>query len=628
MHWTARIARTVESCAFSLILGAVAGSAGGQELPARPAIQPSIAASMPASNEANSASTGTTKSAGGERDWWKNAVIYEIYPRSFQDSNGDGVGDLNGITKRLDYLKELGVDAIWLTPCYPSPQVDFGYDISDYKNIDPQYGTLKDFDRLVAEAEKRHIRILMDMVMNHTSDKHEWFIQSRSSRDNPYRDWYMWHDPSASSGQAPGGTATDKGEVPNNWQSDFGHSAWEWDEKTRQYYYHKFYIQQPDVNWDNPKIHEAFKDIIGFWLKRGVGGFRFDAITTLFEDPQLRDEDVDLDKDGKPHLNNYGDIALHDTRTNNLPGTHGVMQEMRAWTDTFGSDKFPGTRVLIGETYLPNIAELAKQYGSPDKPEFQLPMDTQIGFINKLDVAAFRSKLNDVETQIDGNTPLLVFDNHDNPRMDARYGDGVHDTDIQRVISTLLFASRGTALFYYGDEIGMKTTPPTRKEDVKDPVGLTGWPKDKGRDGERTPMQWDAGANAGFSKAEAKPWLPVPPNAATINVAAEKGDPNSLLTWYQSLIRLKKTNAAFAHGDNTMLDTTNTKVLSWLRQTPGAPAVVVSVNFTADPQTVSLRVPGAGGKTKTLLKTPGATDPTGLGQIVLGPYGVYIGMLE
>jgi len=594
MHWTRNIAR----CVIALILGAMAHSAGGQTAPSKAL---------------------TTESA--VQDWWKNAVIYEIYPRSFQDSNGDGIGDLNGITQRLDYLKDLGVDAIWLSPVYPSPQVDFGYDISDYKNIDPQYGTLKDFDHLVAEADKRHIRILMDMVMNHSSDKHEWFIQSRSSRDNPYRDWYMWHD-------GKGQTATDKGQVPNNWQSDFGHSAWEWDEKTRQYYYHKFYIQQPDVNWDNPKIHEAFKDIIGFWLKRGVGGFRFDAITTLFEDPEMHDEDILLDKDGKSYVNDYGDVALNDTRTNNLPGTHPVMQEMRAYTDTFDSNKFPGARVLIGETYLPNIAELAKQYGAPDKPEFQLPMDTQVGFINKLDVASFRAKLNDVETAINGNIPLLVFDNHDNPRLDARYGDGIHDTDIERVISTMLFASRGASLFYYGDELGMKTTPPTRKEDVKDPIGITGWPKDKGRDGERTPMQWNETANAGFTRAGVTPWLPVPPTAATVNVQAEKGDPNSLLTWYQTLIRLKKTNPAFALGDDTTLDTANTKVLSWQRQAPGAHSVVVSVNFTADPQTVNLVVPNSSGKLKTLLKTPRASDPASLSQIQLGPFGVYIGELQ
>ena len=598
MHWTRTIARS----ALALSLGVFALTSATHIMPAQTGSRPASAAS-------------------NEQDWWKNAVIYEIYPRSFQDSNGDGIGDLNGITERLDYLKELGVDAIWLTPVYPSPQVDFGYDISDYENIDPQYGTLKDFDHLIAEADKRHIRILMDMVMNHTSDKHMWFEQSRSSKDNPYRDWYMWHD-------GKGETATDKGEPPNNWQSDFGHSAWEWDEKTRQYYYHKFYIQQPDVNWDNPKVHQAFKDIISFWLKRGVGGFRFDAITTLFEDPQMRDEDVLKDKDGNTYLNAYGDIALNDTRTNNLPGTHAVMQEMRALSDSFGGNKFPGARVLIGETYLPNIGELAKQYGTAEKPEFQLPMDTQVGFINKLDVTLFRSKLNDVETEISGNIPMLVFDNHDNPRMDARYGDGVHDVDIERVIATMLFASRGASMFYNGDEIGMKTTPPTRKEDVKDPVGLIGWPKDKGRDGERTPMQWSDAANAGFTSASVTPWLPVPPTYATVNVKTEETDPNSLLAWYEKLIRMKKTNPAIAQGDNVMLDNTNTKVLSWMRQTTGAPGVVVSLNFTADPQTVNLSVSGAKGSVKTLLKTPGAADPASLGQIQLGPFGVWVGEVQ
>jgi alpha-glucosidase len=555
------------------------------------------------------------------QDWWKNAVIYEIYPRSFQDSNGDGIGDLNGITQRLDYLQELGVDAIWLTPIYPSPQVDFGYDISDYKNIDPQYGTLADFDRLVAEANKRHIRVIMDMVMNHSSDQHPWFVASRSSRTSPYRDWYMWHD-------GKGETATDKGTPPNNWQSLFGHSAWEWDEKTRQYYYHKFYIQQPDLNWDNPKVHEAFKDIVSFWLKRGVAGFRFDAITTLFEDPNLSDEGVVKDKDGKPVINAFGDPQLDNSKTDNLPGIHPVMQEMRSTIDQFSSNAFPGARILIGETYLPNIGELAKQYGSAAHPEFHLPMDTQIGFINKLDVAAFRAKLNDVETQIGGNIPLLVFDNHDNPRMDARYGDGVHDTDIERVLSTVLLASRGTSLFYYGDELGMKTTPPTRREDVKDPIGITGWPKEKGRDGERTPMQWDATAHTGFTAGQ--PWLPVPPSAATLNVKAESADPNSMLAWYRSLIHLKKAVPAFAQGENTMLDTANTKVLSWLRQAPGAPPVVVVLNFTAEPQTAALTLPGAtaNAKVKTLLKTPGAADPAFLGQIQLPPYGVYIGEVQ
>ena len=562
-----------------------------------------------------------TPSTQSDKDWWKNAVIYEIYPRSFQDTNGDGIGDLNGITKRLDYLKDLGVDAIWLTPVYPSPQIDFGYDISDYEAIDPQYGTMADFDRLVAEAKKRNIRVIMDMVMNHSSDKHKWFLESRSSKTNPYRNWYVWKD-------GKGETATSQGEPPNNWQSVFGHGAWEWDPTTRQYWYHKFYIQQPDLNWNNPKVHEAFKDILSFWLKKGVGGFRFDAITTLFEDPQWRDEKVYKDQDGKPTVNEFGDPVIENVMTDNLPEVHDVMAEMRATADKFSPSTFPNTRIFIGETYLPNIAELAKQYGTAEKPEFHLPMDTQVGFINKLDVAAFRAKLNDVETQIgEEHIPLLVFDNHDNPRLDMRYGDGKHNDEIERVISTVLFASRGTALFYYGDEIGMTTTPPTRKEDVKDPVGITGWPKFKGRDGERTPMQWDATANAGFTTAT--PWLPVPPNYTTLNVQAEQQHPDSLLKWHQDLIRLKKTNPALAGGKNVMLDTGNDKVLSWLRQANDGSQVVVACNFTGDPQTIDLSAQPVKGKTaKTLLKSPGSSNPNSLDHIELPPFGVYMGQVQ
>ena len=568
------------------------------------------------------AQTQKSESAIRERDWWRNGVFYEIYPRSFADSNNDGIGDLRGITARLDYLKDLGVDAIWLTPIYPSPQVDFGYDISDYEAIDPKYGTMADFDHLIAEANKRHIRLIMDMVMNHTSDKHKWFLQSRSSRDNPYRDWYMWQD-------GKGQTATDKGQPPNNWQSGFGGSAWQWDEKTRQYYYHRFYVQQPDLNWNNPKVHQAFKDIIDFWLKKGVAGFRFDAITTLFEDPSLADEGVVKDKDGNPVMNAFGEPELDSSKTDNLPGVHAVMAEMRAEADKFSTTKFPGTRVFIGETYLPNIAELLKQYGAPGRPEFQLPMDTQILLINKMDAVTFRARLDDAESSLGDNVPLLLFDNHDNPRLDARYGDGVHDTDIQRVLSTILFASRGASLFYYGDEIGMKTTAPTRKEDVKDPVGVTGWPKEKGRDGERTPMQWTSGPNAGFTGAKATPWLPVPPTAATVNVEAQKSDPSSLLSWYRALIHLKKTNTALAEGSDTNLDIHNTRVLSWKREAAGAPPVVVAVNFTPDPQTVNLVGPGlSDGPLNTLLKTPGTPEPASLGAIKLRPYGVYIGQLQ
>jgi hypothetical protein len=418
MFEKSRMLSTIAKCAAGFVLVAASIATGGQSGPVQ------------------KTSTAQNAEQAKELNWWKNAVIYEVYPRSFQDTNGDGIGDLAGITKRLDYLSALGVDAIWLTPVYPSPQVDFGYDISNYEDIDPQYGTLADFDRLVSEANKRHIRVLMDMVMNHTSDQHEWFLQSRSSRDNPYRDWYCWHDPSASSGQAPGQTATDKGAPPNNWQSLFGHSAWQWDEKTRQYYYHKFYVQQPDLNWHNPAVHEAFKEIIAFWLKRGVGGFRFDAITTLFEDPSLADEGVRLGKDGKPVMNAFGDPQLDGSKTDNQPGLHEVMQEMRAEADKFDLSEFPGTRVLIGETYLPNIGELKKMYGTPDKPEFQLPMDTQVGMINKLDVTAFRQKLIDAETHLGAHIPAAPLRQSRQPadrralrRRRTRRGHSARDRD-------------------------------------------------------------------------------------------------------------------------------------------------------------------------------------------------------
>ncbi len=610
MHARTSKAHIAQSCATALLLGAgvlTAAAQGAKPSPRNRAPMVQQAATQPAA-------------VTSDRDWWKNAVIYEIYPRSFQDTNGDGIGDLNGIIRRLDYLRDLGVDAIWLTPIYPSPEVDFGYDIADYRAIDPQYGSLANFDRLVAEAGKRHIRVLMDMVMNHTSDKHPWFVAARSSKDNPYRDWFVWQD-------AKGFTKDGKPIPPNNWQSLFGHSAWQWDAPTRQFYYHKFYSEQPDVNWHNPAIHAAFADIVKFWLGRGVGGFRFDAITTLYEDPSLADEGTIRDKDGKPVINAYGDVQLDGSKTDNQPGLHEVVNEMRVVSDKFNKSVFPGTRVLIGETYLPNVQELAKMYGTVARPEFHLPMDTQIGMINKLDVASFRAKINDAQTQLHGNPPLLLFDNHDNPRIDVRYGDGVHDTEIARAIATVLFATRGSALFYYGDEIGMKTTPPARKEDVKDPVGIIAWPVFKGRDGERTPMQWNATTNAGFSTA-ASTWLPVPPTYSTVNVQAQQSDPDSLFAWYQSLIQLKKTNPALARGQQAMLDSQNPKVLSWVRRVSGSPAVIVSANFTAEQQTVSLAAPGSESKVKTLLKTPGAADPATNGSIVLGPFGVYIGEIQ
>jgi alpha-glucosidase len=552
------------------------------------------------------------QSAAGQ-PWWKGAVIYEIYPRSFQDSNGDGIGDLNGITSRLDYLKSLGVNAIWLTPIYPSPQVDFGYDISNYEAVDPQYGTLADFDRLVAEAKKRDIRIVMDMVLNHTSDRHPWFIESRSSKDNPKRDWYMWHAPAPNGGP------------PNNWESLFGHSAWQLDPKTGQYYYHKFYIQQPDLNWNNPAVRKAMFGAVRFWLDRGVAGFRLDAITTLFEDPKLTNETPILGRDGKPAINAYGDPELSDKQTNNLPEVHDVLRELRQVTDSYKGRHI----VLIGETYLSNVGDLRKMYGLHND-ELHLPMDMQVGFINRLDANLFRERIREAETELNGDEPLFVFDNHDNPRWD-RYGDGVHNEDIGRVLATILFASRDTALMYYGDEIGMVTTPPKRKEDVRDPIGITGWPKEKGRDGERTPMQWTAGPDAGFSKAGVTTWLPIPPSYKTANVQNESTVSDSMLRWYKQLIELRKTSDALREGSETMLDTGDQRVLVWVRKTPKGEAVLAACNFTAQPQKIAfdLRVQGISGKRlRTILKTPHAADPASLDSVELPPFGVYIGQVE
>jgi alpha-glucosidase len=541
--------------------------------------------------------------------WWKHAVIYEAYPRSFQDSNGDGVGDLKGITGRLDYLQSLGINAIWLSPIYPSPQVDFGYDISDYENVDPQYGNLADFDQLVAEAKKRNIRIIMDMVMNHTSDKHPWFIESKGSRNNPKRDWYIWRD-----GKGPG-------IPPNNWQSAFGHSAWKYDPTTKQWYYHKFYAEQPDLNWRNPKVEKAMFDSVRFWLDRGVAGFRLDAIPTLFEDPEFRDE---KETGG---VNAFGDPNIDGSYTENLPEVHDVMRSLRKLVASY-----PGDRVLIGETYLPNIQELDKWYGGASHNELNLPMDMQIGFINKLDASLFRQRIEDVETKIHGNQPLIVFDNHDNPRSWDRYGDGVHDAAIARVIATILFTTRATAMMYYGQEIGMVTTPPKRKEDVKDPVGLVGWPKEKGRDGERTPMQWDTSKNAGFSTAE-ETWLPVAPNYKTVNVQVETPVPDSLLNWYKQLIEMRATDPALREGSLTMLDRTNPNVLSYVRKgSAGSPSVVVALNFTAQPQTISLNLAGTGvtgNNVKTLLTDDASLQSTtSLTGITLPPFASWIASVQ
>ena len=536
--------------------------------------------------------------------WWKHAVIYEVYPRSFQDSNGDGIGDINGITSRLDFLKDVGVDAIWITPMYPSPQVDFGYDVANYEAIDPQFGTLADFDRLIAEARKRDIRVIMDYVPNHTSDQNPWFLESRSSQTNPKRDWYIWRD-----GKGPG-------QPPNNWQSWFGHSAWQFDPKTGQWYYHYFYVQQPDLNWRNPDVRNAMYEVLRFWLDRGAAGFRMDAVSRLFEDPNLHDDPI------LPGRNAYGDPNIQHKYTDDLPEVHQVLREIRALVD-----QYPGNPVSISEADEPTIKDLLKMYGV-NNDEVQLPMDFQIALVNKLSAPEFRRLLDEIEFNPHQGQPYFFFSNHDQARTWDRYGDGVHNDQIAKLVAALLLTTHCTPQLYYGEELGMRTTTPTRIEDVKDPVGRTGWPKDKGRDGERTPMQWNASQNAGFSTA-AKTWLPIPPSAKQYNVDAEQRDPDSILNFYKRVIALRRQMPALRDGSYVAVNRDDPNVLAYLRQGPqGSDPVLVALNMSAQPQTISFKLKGfgvSGESLHVLTASPTQADSSlPLDNVKLAPFGVLI----
>lgn len=541
--------------------------------------------------------------AGHSADpWWKHAVIYEIYPRSFQDSNGDGIGDLNGITSRLDYLQDLGIDAIWVTPFFPSPQIDFGYDIADYTAVDPQFGTMTDFDRLVSEAKKRNIRVIVDYVANHTSDQNQWFKESRSSRTDPKRDWYIWHD------------ANPAGQPPNNWLSWFGHSAWTMDPATGQYYYHYFYVQQPDLNWRNPQVQKAMYDVMRFWLDRGAAGFRIDAVSRLFEDPDLHDDPL------LPGKNAYGDPNIEHKYTDNLPEVHDILREFRKIADSY-----PGDPVLISEADQPNIGELSKMYGKND--EIQLPMDFQIADVNKLSARDFRRLLNEVDNNPAGGQPHYFFSNHDQPRQWDRYGDGVHNDQIAKLMATLLLTTRATPQMYYGEELGMRTTPPERVEEVKDPIGKIGWPQEKGRDGERTPMQWDASKNAGFSSGD-KPWLPVPASAAQYSVQSELRKRDSILNYYKKLIALRRSVPALRDGGQDMLDFDDQNVLAYVRKDPKTGSIVlVALNMTAEVKTMKFDLMSVGSKGKTA-KSVLTNEVVKLDHVVLKPFGILLAEVQ
>lgn len=519
----------------------------------------------------------------GQYLWWQEGTIYQIYPRSFMDSNSDGVGDLAGILARLDYLQWLGIDAVWLSPIYPSPMADFGYDVADYTGIEPVFGTMEDFDRLLADIHRRGMKLILDLVPNHTSDQHSWFLESRSSRDNPKRDWYMWRDP------APGGGP------PNNWLSAFGGSAWEWDEQTGQYYLHSFAVEQPELNWRNPEVEAAVFDAIRFWLDKGVDGFRVDVIYVMIKDHLFRDNPPNPDyQPGQDPSNSQLQIY-----TNNRPEVHDIIRRMRALFDEYDE------RVMIGEIYLP-YSELMLYYGS-NNDESHLPFNFQLILLPwKADI--IRAAVNSYEAALPKmGWPNWVLGNHDNHRIATRIG-----REQARVANMLLLTVRGTPTCYYGDEIAMLDVeiPPDM---VYDPQELGKPGLGLGRDPERTPMQWDTGPNAGFTSGT--PWLPVAPDYKLYNVAVERDDPASMLTLFRQLIALRRASPALSVGGYIDIPSNVPDVFSFIRAHEGEQMIVV-LNFSHEPRVFRMG-PEAGVARIALSTVPGRDGQVDLTNVEL-----------
>lgn len=473
---------------------------------------------------------------GSERQWWQTGVIYQVYPRSFQDTNGDGVGDLRGIAARLDYLVALCVDAVWISPFYPSPMADFGYDVADYTGVDPLFGTLADFDALIAAAHKRGLKLILDFVPNHSSNQHPWFLESRSSRTNPKRDWYLWRDPAK-----PGDDWKPARErVPNNWMSHFGGSAWTFDETTQQFYYHSFLPQQPDLNWRNPEVREAMYGAMRFWLDRGVDGFRMDVLWLLIKDAEFRDNP--RNPAWQEGWQSFASVLPKHTA--DQPETHRIVREMRAVLDEY-ADR--GSRVLIGEIYLP-LSELVRYYGveddtgTPHLNGANLPFNFHL-IQTQWQAEAIANIVREYERLLPtGAWPNYVLGNHDQSRLATRIGAAQ-----ARVAAMLLLTLRGTPTVYYGDELGMEDVP-IAPDQVQDPAEKNEPGKGRGRDPERSPMLWDGSANAGFSSPDATPWLPLMAERASVNVAAEDVDRRSMLSLYRALLALRRKFAALHSG--------------------------------------------------------------------------------
>ena len=487
--------------------------------------------------------------------WWRDGVIYQIYPRSFADSDGNGIGDLRGITDHIDYLADLGIDAIWLSPINPSPDVDFGYDVSDYRGIDRKFGNMRDFGRLVKAAGRAGIHIVMDLVLNHTSDQHPWFQSARSSKGGPFRDWYIWHD------------ADRNGSPPNNWKSVFGGSGWEWDADTNQYYYHMFYKQQPDLNWHNPKVRSELLDVFRFWLDKGIKGFRLDVFNMYFKDAQFRSNPVKLI--GRRPFERQ--IHTYDC---DRPELLGVLADIRKVLDEYDET------YVIGETFLSNPEKAADYCGGN-----YLHACFNFNFLElKWSPRAFLKAVEEWETALgDTKWPNYVLNNHDIPRSASRFGLRENDERL-KVAAAMLLTLRGTPFLFYGEEIGMRDIHLKRTE-ILDPIGKMYWPIYKGRDGCRSPMQWNANMNAGFSVM--KPWLPVHPNFPQRNVEIQSQDKSSLLHFYKQLLAFRKSHQALISGDFQAIDVNSPHVLAYKR-VHADQTILVLLNFVNKPQEISL----------------------------------------
>ncbi|NPV58800.1 MAG: DUF3459 domain-containing protein [Actinobacteria bacterium] len=528
--------------------------------------------------------------------WWKKGVIYQVAVRSFADSDGDGNGDLRGIIDQLDYLNDgteasLGVDALWLTPIFASPMRDFGYDVSDYLSVNPLFGDMETFEELLSQCHRRGMKVILDMVLNHTSDRHPWFLESRSSRDNPRRDWYIWRD-----GRAPG-------KPPNRWRAVVEGSAWEWDEATGQYYYHAFLPFQPDLNWRNPEVREALFGAVKSWLERGVDGFRLDLINFLYEDELLRDNPR------KPGLRPY-DWQRH-LYDRSRPESVELVRELRRLLDGY-----PG-RMMMGEVFTDTREDAVALLGDGTDA---LHLSFYLHFAQRRWRAeAFRESVGWLEENIPERAwPCYYLNNHDLPRSFTRLGGRRDAYARAKVAAAMLLTLRGTPIIYYGEEIGMPQARIPRGR-MDDPIGKKFWPIPVGRDGCRTPMQWDGGRYAGFSRSE--PWLPLGPSHPERNVEREDADPYSLLNWYRRLIRLRRERPALRAGSYRAIEGAPGGVFAYLREA-GGEAVAVLLNFS--PRQVSLRrlrVPRGDGKWRVLISTHRmGCDEVCLETIFLRPY--------